>query len=101
MIFVDVFYVFSKVEIPQTLFESNAKKNPTQNYKKPFRQKFEKMHIIWLLKKAQRKPTKQIFKSIISENAPEIKEDLNLHLNANTVYLMKMIQDSKSQDIFW
>ena len=77
------------------------KKKPTQNYKKSFRQKFEKMHIIWLLKKAQRKPTKQIFKSIISENAPEIKEDLNLHLNANTVYLMKMIQESKSQDIFW
>lgn len=39
--------------------------------------KFEKMHIIWLLIKAQRKANlKQIFKSIISENAPEIKEDL-------------------------
>lgn len=44
MIFVDVFYVFSKVEIPETLFESNAKKKkkPTQNYKKSFRQKLGK-----------------------------------------------------------
>lgn len=77
------------------------KKNPHKIIKNHSDKSLEKMHIIWLLKKAQRKPTKQIFKYIISENAPETKEDLSLHLNANTVYLMKMIQDSKSQDIFW